>query len=389
MKYLLLFLLVIGLASAQVVPSQIDGRVLYDGDPQIGLTVNAYIDANSNSVIDTDESVYATASSMDLDDDSNDGYFRITIDPADYTDAQTDIILLVVTNDRVGFLVVNDITEGTAFGNDIILQDQSPDTDSDGDGVTDGEDNCPFSPNPGQEDSDSDTIGDVCDPVDSNSPPIVPSQIDGQVREGSTPANGATVQAYIDSNSNGIADESVYMSTTTQNIGSGGYFRIVIQPEDYDEGVTDLVIRATYNGKTDTIAVTNIMQGTSFGNDIILPATVVTSSGGGSSGRGGSGGSSGGGYSSSSSSSDDPEPEPEPEEDSSSDTPDTGTEPGEQPKRTPQPEPEPEPEQEEPELSAFQRITGAVLGGGFGSWIGALLVLGLLGILLFFAYRKK
>jgi len=50
----------------------------------------------------------------------------------------------------------------------VLPEIDDPNADSDGDGIKDGEDNCPFDKNPSQMNSDDDEGGDVCDPDDDN-----------------------------------------------------------------------------------------------------------------------------------------------------------------------------------------------------------------------------
>jgi hypothetical protein len=55
--------------------------------------------------------------------------------------------------------------DGVADDDDDFPDDPNEDTDTDGDGVGDNSDNCVEDANPGQEDSDANGKGDVCDPM--------------------------------------------------------------------------------------------------------------------------------------------------------------------------------------------------------------------------------
>lgn len=62
-----------------------------------------------------------------------------------------------------------------------------PDTDSDGDGVFDSQDNCPSVSNPNQSDVDNDGIGDVCDTVNDNlKPDLIISEVSVEVNNSRT-----------------------------------------------------------------------------------------------------------------------------------------------------------------------------------------------------------
>ncbi|MDB4048882.1 thrombospondin type 3 repeat-containing protein, partial [Luminiphilus sp.] len=82
------------------------------------------------------------------------------------TPAKRLVISFVRTNSGGGFAFDN--FNGTqAFVN--VNAPLDPD-DDDGDGASDGNDNCPLDANPGQEDTDSDGVGDECD-ICANTPP--------------------------------------------------------------------------------------------------------------------------------------------------------------------------------------------------------------------------
>jgi hypothetical protein len=117
-----------------LVPSQIDGLAMDGSTAVMGVLVYAYIDAGSDGVI-TDESVYTSSISMDAQNNTFDGYFRITIAPEDYSVGVTDVILVATSGGKRGALLISDIGEGTSLGNNLLLTET--DLDDDGYGALD------------------------------------------------------------------------------------------------------------------------------------------------------------------------------------------------------------------------------------------------------------
>jgi cysteine-rich repeat protein len=67
---------------------------------------------------------------------------------------------------------VTELSDGQCNAGAFPVAPPPPPTDTDADGVPDATDNCPLDANPGQEDVDSDSIGNICDPVNDNIAPL-------------------------------------------------------------------------------------------------------------------------------------------------------------------------------------------------------------------------
>ena len=78
------------------------------------------------------------------------------------------------------------------------------DTDDDGDGVWDEEDNCPLAANPGQTNSDDDALGDQCDPDDDND--LDPDETDCGPTDQAVNAQAVETCDNVDNNCDGLVD---------------------------------------------------------------------------------------------------------------------------------------------------------------------------------------
>jgi hypothetical protein len=161
-------------------------------------------------------------------------------------------------------------TDGPIFQDalaDVGASDMGVTTDTDGDGVPDGTDNCPMAPNPGQEDGDGDGEGDACDgdtdgdgvPPDVDNCPDAPNpdqldfdrdgqgdacdaDPDGDGLDEATEAMRGTSPRAADTDGDGLADGADTCPTVADRLGldkNGDAIGDACDPDDDGDGVPD------------------------------------------------------------------------------------------------------------------------------------------------------